>query len=47
MKVYLASTFGVPVEDLIAVGYGEEQLKVPGDPEADENRRVNIIAITQ
>jgi len=47
VKIYLASTFGVPAEDLIAVGYGEEQLKLPDDPEAGENRRVTIIAITQ
>jgi outer membrane protein OmpA-like peptidoglycan-associated protein len=47
VRVYLASTWGVPVEDLIAVGFGEEQLKVPGDPAAGENRRVTIIAITE
>lgn len=47
VKRYLIKTFGIPGEDLIAVGYGEELLKLPDDPEAGENRRVTIIAVAQ
>jgi flagellar motor protein MotB len=28
---------------LLSVGYGKEDLKNPGDPEAAENRRVTIV----
>lgn len=35
---------GVPAERLRAVGKGYEQLKNSDDPQADENRRVEIVA---
>lgn len=47
VKHFLASKFGVPPEDLIAVGYGEEQLKNRADPYAAENRRVQIVNMEQ
>lgn len=44
---FLVETFGIGKDRLIAVGYGEEQLKSPGDPEAAENRRVNVVNMSK
>jgi outer membrane protein OmpA-like peptidoglycan-associated protein len=43
VKSFLAANFQVSPERLLAVGYGQEQLKNRNDPLADENRRVKII----
>lgn len=43
VRQFLAGTFKVDPRTLIAVGYGEEQLKLPQAPEADQNRRVQVI----
>jgi outer membrane protein OmpA-like peptidoglycan-associated protein len=43
VKSFLSENFQVSLERLLAVGYGQEQLKNPNDPLADENRRVKII----
>lgn len=43
VKGFLLETFELEPESLIAVGFGEEQLKFPQDPFADENRRVQIV----
>lgn len=44
---FLESTFDISKSQLIAVGYGEEQLKQPHQPEAAENRRVTIVNMTK
>ncbi|MEM7633946.1 MAG: OmpA family protein [Pseudomonadota bacterium] len=44
---FLESTFSIEKSQLIAVGYGEEQLKKPDQPEAAENRRVTIVNMTK
>ena len=44
---FLTHTFGIESSRLIAVGYGEEQLKNPGDPTAAENRRVTIVNLSE
>lgn len=43
----LMTTFNVPVEELIAIGLGEEQLQDPANPRSAVNRRVQIINIGQ
>lgn len=43
---FLTSSFGIEKSRLIAVGYGEEQLKLPNQPFAAENRRVTIVNMT-
>lgn len=43
VKTFLVETFGVDPMSLIAIGYGEEQLKRPDVPLADENRRVQLV----
>ncbi len=46
VKRFLAENFEVSTGRLIAVGYGEERLKNPAMPEADENRRVTIVNLS-
>jgi OmpA-OmpF porin, OOP family len=41
----LINPFGIPATRIEAVGLGEEQLLKPGDPEAADNRRVQLINI--
>jgi outer membrane protein OmpA-like peptidoglycan-associated protein len=43
VKTFLAGNFHITPDQLLAVGYGQEQLKNTADPFADENRRVKII----
>jgi outer membrane protein OmpA-like peptidoglycan-associated protein len=43
IKAFLVEFYGVPAENLIAAGFGMERLKNPGDPFADENRRVQVV----
>ena len=43
IRDYLASTYKIPAERLMAVGYGREQLKNPDAPMAPENRRVQVV----
>jgi outer membrane protein OmpA-like peptidoglycan-associated protein len=38
--------FGVPVDALIAVGYGKTHLKNIADPFAGENRRVQVVNVS-
>ena len=47
VKYFLTQKFGLPAGSLIAIGYGEEQLKNPHDPYAPENRRVQIVNMEQ
>lgn len=46
VRNYLIRTFGIAADRLIAIGYGEERLKNPGQPDAAENRRVEVINLT-
>jgi outer membrane protein OmpA-like peptidoglycan-associated protein len=43
VKAFLAGNFQINPQQLLSVGYGKEDLKNPGDPEAAENRRVTIV----
>jgi outer membrane protein OmpA-like peptidoglycan-associated protein len=43
VKAFLVETYGVDGARLAVIGFGEEQLKSPDDPFADENRRVQIV----
>jgi outer membrane protein OmpA-like peptidoglycan-associated protein len=43
VKQFLVSTFSVPAENLVAVGYGKERPKNAGSPYAPENRRVQVV----
>ena len=47
VKQFLAKSMGVDAASLMAIGYGEEQLKNPASPEADENRRVQVVTLGQ
>ena len=47
VKYFLTHKFDLPAGSLIAIGYGEEQLKNPHDPYAPENRRVQIVNMEQ
>jgi len=47
VKAFLASNFQISPQQLISVGYGKEDLKNPGDPEAGENRRVTIVNLVE
>jgi outer membrane protein OmpA-like peptidoglycan-associated protein len=46
VAVILSEAFGVPPENLVTQGYGEEQLKVPTDQSERQNRRVTVRRIT-
>jgi outer membrane protein OmpA-like peptidoglycan-associated protein len=43
VRSFLIDKFGIDPERLVAVGFGEEQLKNKDDPLAAENRRVQVI----
>lgn len=43
VKEFLVEKFHLEPAQLVSVGFGEEQLKVPDDPFADENRRVQVV----
>lgn len=47
VRTFLIKSFNIDPYQLIAVGYGEEQLKVPSYPEAAENRRVQIVNVSR
>ena len=42
VRDYLVGTYKLDPKLLLAVGFGEEQLKIKEDPLADENRRVQV-----
>ncbi|WP_370455236.1 OmpA family protein [Pseudolabrys sp. FHR47] len=46
VAVALTEQFGVPPENLVTQGYGEQNLKVPTDGPSEENRRVAVRRIT-
>jgi outer membrane protein OmpA-like peptidoglycan-associated protein len=43
VKHVLMAKFGIRGKDLVTVGYGKEKLKNTADPDAAENRRVQIV----
>ncbi len=43
VRRYLIEKFNLPPDTLIAAGFGKEQLKLPQQPLADENRRVQVV----
>ncbi len=47
VKNFLAKSFKLDDSTLIAIGFGEEQLKLPGAPNSGENRRVQIVNLAQ
>ena len=46
VKQFLSANFGLKDDQLVVVGYGEERLKNPDHPFADENRRVQVVNIS-
>jgi outer membrane protein OmpA-like peptidoglycan-associated protein len=46
VKDYLVKNFQIPAKQLIPVGYGQEKLKNTTDPYSDENRRVQVVNLT-
>ena len=43
IKHYLVDKYGINGTDLVTVGYGKSQLKDPGQPMAEANRRVQVV----
>jgi outer membrane protein OmpA-like peptidoglycan-associated protein len=43
----LIEQFGLPPDTLISTGFGKELLKIPEQPFADQNRRVQIVNTEQ
>ena len=46
VKEFLKQRFRISDERLVAVGYGKELLKNPDDPFAEENRRIQIVNLS-
>jgi outer membrane protein OmpA-like peptidoglycan-associated protein len=46
VKQFLTAHFNLKDDQLVVVGYGEERLKNPDQPFADENRRVQVVNIS-
>lgn len=45
VQAVLVNEFGVALNRLVAVGFGEQMLKAPGDPEGAINRRVEVVRL--
>jgi hypothetical protein len=43
VREFLIKKFEIAPDQLVAVGFGEEQLKNADDPDAGENRRVQVV----
>lgn len=43
LKKYLMEKYGLAAADLVTVGYGKSKLKNAGNPDAEENRRVQVV----
>lgn len=43
VRTYLVDKFNIDLSTLIAIGYGEEQLKLPAAPNDGQNRRVQVV----
>jgi len=47
VRNFLVEVFGLNGQRFVAIGYGEEQLKTPGQPNAAVNRRVQIVNLAK
>ena len=47
VKAFLINTYKIPAENLVSAGYGESELKNKTNPDAAENRRVQIVNMAQ
>lgn len=47
VKAFLINTYRIPAENLVSAGYGESDLKNKADPNAAENRRVQVVNMAQ
>lgn len=47
VRNFLTKSFKLDDSTLIAIGFGEEQLKLPSSPNSGENRRVQIVNLAQ
>lgn len=47
VRHYLHQNFGIPLDSLVAVGFGKEHLKLRHDPFAEQNRRVQVVNIAR
>jgi len=47
VKQFLIENFGVSESELVATGFGQTRLKIPSDPAAAQNRRVQVINVGQ
>lgn len=47
VKRFLTEKFALPAGDLMAVGYGKEQLKDKANPLAEQNRRVQVVNMAE
>jgi outer membrane protein OmpA-like peptidoglycan-associated protein len=47
VKRFLSDRYRIDPSQLVTVGYGETQLKVSSDPYAGENRRVQLVNMTE
>jgi outer membrane protein OmpA-like peptidoglycan-associated protein len=47
VRDFLVKNYNVPAEKLIPVGYGQDKLKNPAEPFADENRRVQVVNLSK
>ncbi len=45
VRSFLSQNHAIPEGQLVVAGFGEESLKNPDNPEADENRRVQIVRL--
>jgi outer membrane protein OmpA-like peptidoglycan-associated protein len=43
VREFLIKKYEIAPDQLVAIGFGEEQLKNPEDPEGGENRRVQVV----
>jgi outer membrane protein OmpA-like peptidoglycan-associated protein len=47
VRDFLEQNFGIPAQQLVSAGFGEEKLKNANDPEAAENRRVQVVRLSE
>jgi OmpA-OmpF porin, OOP family len=47
VRVFLTETFPIAPDRLFSVGFGQERLKLPGEPRAAINRRVEVLLIAR
>lgn len=47
VRAYLTETFPIASDRLVSVGFGQERLKLPAEPRAAINRRVEVLLIAE